>query len=118
MRFVTNSSPVRGDWKLHSSSKRGRKTGALHATEDVVTAVVEQTSQNVAGVCSGRIVARQLDFPYTTVRRCLRKALETYPYKLHRHQELQPGDAGSRAMFALTFLALMQLDGYWPWNIL
>lgn len=58
MFLTTNGSSVRGDGKLDSSSRTRPETEHTAVTEDVATAVVEQSSQNVAGVYSVRPIAR------------------------------------------------------------
>ena len=45
-------------------------------------------------------------------------ALKAYPYKIYRLQDLKPSDYDLREEFALTFLARIEMDFYWPWHIL
>ena len=97
---------------------RGRRKRIPQLMEDVATAVVEQANSNTTGVCSARAVSRQLGLSQTTVWRCMRIALNAYPYKIQRLQELKPGDNDLRETFALTFLARMEVEQNWPYNIL
>ncbi|GFX77515.1 uncharacterized protein TNCV_4025651 [Trichonephila clavipes] len=53
------------------------------------------------GEVSARAVARRTGIPYTTVWFALRRTLRCYPYKIHRHHELLPGDSTDEAHFTL-----------------
>ncbi|GFX63234.1 transposable element tc3 transposase [Trichonephila clavipes] len=48
----------------------------------------------------------------------MRNILRYYPYKLQFVQELLPSDFETRYLFSLQFLARLQVDPEWPWNIL
>ena len=48
----------------------------------------------------------------------MRRILGYFPYKIHRHHELSNGDFVVRETFAKKFLARMEVDAAWPWNIL
>ncbi|GBO15961.1 hypothetical protein AVEN_123548-1 [Araneus ventricosus] len=54
----------------------------------------------------------------STVRKILRNILRCYPFKITQVQELVPSDLPKREAFALQFLARMEVDNAWPWNIL
>jgi hypothetical protein len=56
--------------------------------------------------------------PYSTVWKILRKIIHFYPYKISRVQELRNNDHDKRLNFALTFLARMEVDDAWHWEIL
>jgi hypothetical protein len=96
---------------------RGRKPVPIPIQEEIATAIVESSGTPEAGP-SARGVARQLDIPYATVRKVLRKIIQFYPYKISRHQQLIPGDSQKRVDFALMFLARMDVDDAFPWKIL
>ncbi|GFU29914.1 uncharacterized protein TNCV_1686921 [Trichonephila clavipes] len=59
-----------------------------------------------------------LDLPRSTVQKITRNILGYYPYKLQLMQELLPHDFKNRHLFALQFLARLEVDPEWPWNIL
>ncbi|GFV79809.1 transposable element tc3 transposase [Trichonephila clavipes] len=67
---------------------------------------------------SVRRVAEALDLPRSTVQKILRNILRYYPYKLQFVQELLPYDFETRHLFSLQFLARLEVDPEWPWNIL
>lgn len=98
-------------------SGRGRKAVALTSVEDVATAL-EEGSNSGAQTCSARGIARTVDMPVSTVNKILRNILHCYPYKITHVQELLPADLPIRHTFALEFLARMEVDNEWPWNIL
>ncbi|GBM92023.1 hypothetical protein AVEN_126350-1 [Araneus ventricosus] len=54
----------------------------------------------------------------STVRKILRNILQCYPFKITHAQELVPANLPEREVFALQFLAIMEVDNAWPWNIL
>ncbi|GFU25075.1 uncharacterized protein TNCV_568301 [Trichonephila clavipes] len=56
--------------------------------------------------------------PYTTVWLVLRSTLRCYPFKIHRHHELLPGDSGNRRAFAVWAFQKMAEDEYWLSNLL
>ncbi|GBM60329.1 hypothetical protein AVEN_108115-1 [Araneus ventricosus] len=86
---------------------RGKKAIASTSVEDVATALQEASSTS-SGTCSVRRISRTLDMPVSTC----------YPFKITRVQELAPADQLKREAFALKFLARMEVDNAWPWNIL
>lgn len=102
---------------FHVKRGRGRKPVSAAALEDVATALQEQTISD-AGISSARGISRMLDMPISTVRKVLRNILRCYPYKITHVQQLLPADLESRGSFALRFLARMEVDNKWPWNIL
>ena len=93
---------------------RGHKPIRNEELHAVATAIEDPT----AGPSSARAISRQLDMPYSTVWKILRKLLKFYPYKISRTQQLLQGDAETRLHFSLTFLARMEVEESWPWNIL
>lgn len=97
---------------------QGRKVTSQQQVEEVATAIVEQEMENVQGTSSARAVSRNTHIPYSTVRKILHQMLLFYPYKISSVQELLPGDAAKRLDFSLIFLARMQVDATWPWQIL
>ncbi|GFX76820.1 uncharacterized protein TNCV_1952611 [Trichonephila clavipes] len=48
----------------------------------------------------------------------MRNILRYYPYKLQLVQELLPHDFETRHLFSLQFLARLEIDPEWLWNIL
>lgn len=96
---------------------RGRKCVAAQVVDDVATQVEEDRSQTI-GSTSVRRIAASVDQPRSTVHKILQKVLRYYPYKLSLLQQLLPADLDSRQTFALRFLARVELQDEWPWNIL
>ncbi|GFX07036.1 uncharacterized protein TNCV_1556391 [Trichonephila clavipes] len=97
---------------------RGRKSTRSDVIEDVATAIVVQSMDNVIGCSSARAVSRQLGVPYSTVWNVLRKVVHFFPYKIRHNQQLMANDREKRLTFALTFLARIEVDASWPWKIL
>ncbi|GBL91711.1 hypothetical protein AVEN_210653-1 [Araneus ventricosus] len=95
---------------------RGRKAIASTSVEDVATAL-QEASSSALGTCSARGISRTLDMPVSTVRKILRNILQCYLFKIKHVQELVPADLLKREAFALQFLARMEVDNAWPWNI-
>ncbi|GBM96173.1 hypothetical protein AVEN_239412-1 [Araneus ventricosus] len=73
---------------------RWRKTIASTSVRDVATAF-QEASSSALGTCSARGISRTLDMP-----------------------ELVRADLPKREAFALQFLARMEVENAWPWNIL
>lgn len=96
---------------------RGRKPIDVTAVEGVATALEEGSSSGV-GSCSARGIARTLGMSVSTVHKVLRKIMRCYPYKITHVQELLAADLPKREKFALQFLARMEVDIAWPYNIL
>lgn len=103
---------------LKVQSGRGRKPVPQDTIEAVATAIVDRGQDNIAATSSARGVARNMDMPYSTVWKIVRKIIHFYPYKISRVQELLYTDHDKRLTFALTFLARMEVDDAWPWKIL
>ncbi|GFT11494.1 uncharacterized protein TNCV_2523131 [Trichonephila clavipes] len=78
----------------------------------------EHKAPNVQASTNVRLVAEALDLPRSTVQKNLRNLLRFYPYKLQLVQELLPHDFRTRHLFSLQFLACLEVDPEWPWNIL
>ncbi|GFV83887.1 uncharacterized protein TNCV_387951 [Trichonephila clavipes] len=70
------------------------------------------------GEVSARAVARHTGIPYTTVWLALRRTLRCYPYKIHRHHELLPGDSVNWRAFAVWAFQKMAEDDDWLSNLL
>ncbi|GFW09684.1 DUF4817 domain-containing protein [Trichonephila clavipes] len=70
------------------------------------------------GEVSARAIARRTGIPYTTVWLALRRTLRFYPYKIHRHHELLPGDSVNRRAFAVWAFQKMAEDDDWLSNLL
>lgn len=97
---------------------RGRKPVRSDVVEDVATGIVEQSMDNVVGCSSARAVSRHLGVPYSTVWNVLRKMVHCFPYKIRPNQQLLATDREMRLTFALTFLARVEVDASWPWQIM
>ncbi|GFW43705.1 uncharacterized protein TNCV_4770541 [Trichonephila clavipes] len=52
------------------------------------------------------------------LQKIMQNILRYYPYKLQFVQELLPHDFETRRLFSLQFLARLEVDPEWPWNIL
>ncbi|GFU19327.1 uncharacterized protein TNCV_3032491 [Trichonephila clavipes] len=99
-------------------SGKGKKPVSTEAIEKVALQVEEDKSSNVLASTSVRRVAEALDLPRSTVQKIMRNILRYYPYKLQYVQELLPHDFETRHLFSLQFLARLEVDPEWPWNIL
>ncbi|GFX88480.1 uncharacterized protein TNCV_2279481 [Trichonephila clavipes] len=97
---------------------RGRKSTSSDVVEDVATAIVDQSMDNIIGCSSVRAVSRHLGVLYSTVWNVLRKVEHFFPYKIRHNQQLMANDREKRLTFALTFLARVKVDASWPWKIL
>ncbi|GFU36043.1 uncharacterized protein TNCV_4191441 [Trichonephila clavipes] len=97
---------------------RGRKPVSTEAIEKVALQVEEDKASNVQASTSVHRVAKALDLPRSTVQKIMRNILRYYPYKLQLVQELLPHDFETRHLFSLQFLARLEGDPEWPWNIL
>ena len=58
-----------------------------------------------------------MDMPYNTLWKILRKVIYFYPFEINC-LELRNFDNQKRLVFALTFLAKMEVDDNWSWKIL
>ncbi|GFS74582.1 transposable element tc3 transposase [Trichonephila clavipes] len=103
---------------VECSSGRGKKPVSTEAIEKVALQVEEDKSSNVLASTSVRRVEEALDMPRSTVQKIMRNPLRYYPYKLQFVQELLPQDFETRHLFSLQFLARLEVDTEWPWNIL
>ncbi|GFU40802.1 uncharacterized protein TNCV_2466321 [Trichonephila clavipes] len=97
---------------------RGRKSTRSDVVEDVATAIIDQSMDNVIGCSSARAVSRHMGVPYNTVWNVLRKVVHFFPYKIRHNQQLMANDREKRLTFALTFLARVEVGASWPWKIL
>ncbi|GFX71381.1 uncharacterized protein TNCV_2453921 [Trichonephila clavipes] len=97
---------------------KGRKPVSAEAIEKDALQVEEDKSSNVQASTSVRLVAEALDLPRSIVHKIMRNILRYYPYKLQLVQELLPHDFETRHLFSLQFLASLEVDPEWPWNIL
>ncbi|GFU68100.1 uncharacterized protein TNCV_1708141 [Trichonephila clavipes] len=80
--------------------------------------VEEDKASNVQASTSVRLVAEALDLPRSTLQKIMRNIIRYYPYKLQLVKELLPHDFETRHLFSLQFLARLEVDPEWPWNIL
>ncbi|KFM73345.1 hypothetical protein X975_03228, partial [Stegodyphus mimosarum] len=95
---------------LKVQSGRGRKPVPQDIIEAVATAIVDRAPDNIAATSNARGVARNMDKPYSTVWKILRKIINFYPYKISRVQELLYPDHDKRLTSALSFHARMEVD--------
>ncbi|GFV37096.1 uncharacterized protein TNCV_3111981 [Trichonephila clavipes] len=102
---------------LNVRSGRGRKPVSTEVIEKAALQVKEDKASNVQASTSVRLVA-EADLPRSTVQKIMRNILRYYPYKLHLVQELLPLDFETRHLFSRQFLARLEVDPEWPWNIL
>ncbi|KFM77225.1 hypothetical protein X975_20207, partial [Stegodyphus mimosarum] len=105
-----------GSQKVQSG--RGRKPVSQDTIEAVATAIVDRGPDNIAATSSARGVAWNMDMPYSTVWKILRKIINFYPYKISRVEELLYPDHDKQLTFALTFLVRMEVDAACLWKIL
>ncbi|GFS81052.1 hypothetical protein TNCV_1223401 [Trichonephila clavipes] len=68
---------------LRVPPRRGRKLVSTESVKEVPTAVSERASTSIYSSASGRSVPRELEIPWSTVRKILRYILKWYPYKIH-----------------------------------
>ncbi|GFW04916.1 uncharacterized protein TNCV_4881511 [Trichonephila clavipes] len=101
---------------LNVRSGRGRKPVSAEAIQKVAFQVEEDKASNVQASTSVRLVEEALDLPHSTVQ-IMRNILRYYPYKLQLVQELLPHDFKTRHLFSLQFLARLEFDLEWIWNI-
>ncbi|GFY27648.1 uncharacterized protein TNCV_910991 [Trichonephila clavipes] len=102
---------------LNVRSGRGRKPVSAEAIQKVALQEEDKAS-NVQASTSVRRVTETLGLPRSTVQNIMRNILRYYPYKLQLVQELLPHDFETRHLFTLQFLARLEVDPEWPWNIL
>ncbi|GFU61856.1 uncharacterized protein TNCV_375141 [Trichonephila clavipes] len=95
-----------------------KKPVSAEAIEKVALQVEEDKSSNVLASTSVRRMAEALDLPRSTVQKIMQNIIRYYPYKLQFVQELLPHDFETRHLFSLQFLAHLEVDPEWPWNIL
>ncbi|GFX26340.1 uncharacterized protein TNCV_949381 [Trichonephila clavipes] len=97
---------------------RGKKPVSAEAIEKVALQVEEDKASNgLASTCVRR-VEEALDLTRSTVQTIMLNILRYHPYKLQFVQELLPHDFETRHLFSLQFLAHLEVDPEWPWNIL
>ncbi|GFX78989.1 uncharacterized protein TNCV_3912771 [Trichonephila clavipes] len=103
---------------LNVRSGRERKPVSAEAIEKVALQVEEDKVSNVQTSTIAHRVAEALDLPHLTVQNIMRNILRYSPYKLQLVQELLPHDFETRHLFSLHFLAHLEVDPKWLWNIL
>ena len=80
--------------------------------------IVGRAQNNIACTSSARGLSRNIDMPYNTVWKNLRKIIHFYSCKINRLQKLHYTYHQKRLTFALTFPARMEVDVYWLWKII
>ncbi|GFU28646.1 RNA-directed DNA polymerase from mobile element jockey [Trichonephila clavipes] len=98
--------------------RSGRPSTRRNAAEMVNDEMETVEGSSMHGEVSARAVARRTGIPYTTVWLALRSTLRCYPYKIHRHHELLPGDSVNRRAFAAWAFQKMADDNDWLSNLL
>ena len=74
-----------------------------------------ESTHNAFNACN---VTRQMDEPWNTVRKIVRKGHKFYLYKIKHAHKQHYNDPTTRESFAFEFFAWMEVNIYWPWNIL
>ncbi|GFX20723.1 uncharacterized protein TNCV_77801 [Trichonephila clavipes] len=95
----------------------GRPSTRRNAAETVKDEMETVAGSSMHGEVSARTVARRTGIPYTTVWLALRRTLRCYPYKIHRHHELLPGDSVNRRATYRVFQKMAE-DDDWLSNLL
>ncbi|GFW28369.1 uncharacterized protein TNCV_4640341 [Trichonephila clavipes] len=103
---------------LDDRPRSGRPSTRRNAAETVKDEMETVAGSSMHGEFSARAVARRTGIPYTTVWLALRRTLRCYPYKIHRHHELLPGDSVNRRAFAVWAFQKMVEDDDWLSNLL
>ncbi|GFW15805.1 uncharacterized protein TNCV_3583031 [Trichonephila clavipes] len=103
---------------LEDRPRSGRPSTRRNAAETVKDEMETVAGSSMHGEVSARAVARRTGIPYTTVWLTLRRTLRCYPYKIHRHHELLPGDSVNRRAFAVWAFQKMAEDDDWLSNLL
>ncbi|GFU58641.1 RNA-directed DNA polymerase from mobile element jockey [Trichonephila clavipes] len=98
---------------LDDRPRSGRPSTWRNAAETVKDEMETVAGSSMHGEVSVRAVARRTGIPYTTVWLALRRTLRCYPYKIHRHHELLPGDSVNRRAFAVWAFQKMAEDDDW-----
>ncbi|GFU82361.1 DUF4817 domain-containing protein [Trichonephila clavipes] len=98
--------------------RSGRPSTRRNAAETVKDEMETVAGSSMHGEVSARAVARRTGIPFTTVWLTLRHTLRCYPYKIHRHHELFPGDSVNRRAFAVWAFQKMAEDDDWLSNLL
>ncbi|GFX51005.1 uncharacterized protein TNCV_2733561 [Trichonephila clavipes] len=95
----------------------GRPNTRRNAAETVKDEMETVAGLSMHGEVSARVVARRIGIPYITVWLALRSTLRCYPYKIHGHHEMLPGDSVNRKAFAVAFQKKTE-DDDWLSNLL
>ncbi|GFX28253.1 DUF4817 domain-containing protein [Trichonephila clavipes] len=103
---------------LDDRPRSGRPSTRRNAAETVKDEMETLAGSSMHGEVSARAVARRTGILYTTVWLALRRTLRYYPYKIHRHHELIPGDSVIWRAFAVWAFQKMAEDDYWLSNLL
>ncbi|GFX90703.1 uncharacterized protein TNCV_3195211 [Trichonephila clavipes] len=103
---------------LDDRPRSGRPSTRRNAAKTVKDEMETVAGSSMHGEVSAHAVARRTGIPYTTVWLALRRTLRCYPYKIHRHHELLPGDSVNRRAFAVWTFQKMAEDDDWLSNLL
>lgn len=97
-------------------SGKGRKLASeevivQHIQKNVATAIVDRPQTTIAGCSTNtRSVPREQDLNASKGWKVLRRNLHYYVYKISCFKQLQPVYFDKRLIFAMTFLARMDID--------
>ncbi|GFX54001.1 DUF4817 domain-containing protein [Trichonephila clavipes] len=103
---------------LDDRPRSGRPSTRRNAAETVKDEMETVAGSSMHGEVSARAVACRTGIPYTTVWLALIRILRCYPYKIHWHHELLPGDSVNRRAFAVWAFQKMAEDDDWLSNLL
>ncbi|GFU11546.1 DUF4817 domain-containing protein [Trichonephila clavipes] len=103
---------------LDDRPRSGRPSTRRNAAETVKNEMETVAGSSMHGEVSILAVARRTGIPYTTVWLALRRTLRCYPYKIHRHHELLPGDSVNGRAFVVWAFQKLAEDDDWLSNLL
>ena len=95
--------------------RKGRKRIQFSSVENVATNIVEAGSHLPHGNVSMPVVSHKLDISHAKVWKISRRI---YPYNFKPVHQFQAEYSKVLKTFAFQFLARIEVDVSWPWNIL
>ena len=87
---------------LVKGNMKGEKKGRKSLNETAVENVRRHFEENPR--CSIRQASRELEMPFSSIQKTLRKTLKFYPYKIKLVHAMKPEDGPARVAFAETIL--------------
>ncbi|GFS70699.1 uncharacterized protein TNCV_520861 [Trichonephila clavipes] len=91
-----------GTGDLSVMPERGRKSVGTESVEQIATAVIEIASSSIYSSASGRSMSRELEIPWSSLRKILRYILKWYPYNIPVMQTLKPQDQKIRVIISYS----------------